>query len=259
MDEKTTNHITFESFKRGLLQELGHKPEELSPEEKDAIIREVEENWWFCGGQDTRSGLHSTYDHDDVGETQSINKEILLRWEALWNYYFPNYSMPEPTEICVCGKKHLRYNCYITDGNVETVIMTGRVCIQQFLPKLADNMNAKHCDDCMKPHKNRKDNYCNDCRLQRKEEEKREEQEREEKRQEEEKERLARICACGGRKEPEYPRCWNCHTKWRSSMTEMEKKKFICSCGKTKQPGFTKCFACHQASRARLAQFLARK
>jgi len=267
MDEKTTNHITYERFKEGLLRQLGHHPKELTHEEGEAIIREVEENWWFCGGQDTRSGMDDTYSHDTAGETGSIGPEILLRWRALWNHYFPGDVMPEPTEWCVCGHSHLRYNCYITDGNIETVITTGRICIQQFLPKLAKRMNSKRCDDCKEPHRNRNDNYCNDCRLRRKEErwradeqrakeERERERETERKRQEEERDRLARLCECGGKKEPTYPRCWTCHAKRVSKMTGMEKKKLLCACGKGKQPQYDRCFQCGLVSRGKLAQFL---
>lgn len=277
MDEKTTNHITYERFKEGLLRALGHHPKELTPEEQEAIIRHVEENWWFCGGQDTRSGMNSSYDRDQMGETGSVSPEVLLRWKALWHHYFPHHEMPEPTEECVCGHSHLRYNCYITDGNIRTVITTGRICIQQFLPKLAKRMNGKRCDDCKQPHRNRNDNYCNDCRLRRKEERwraeeqraqeerqrererERKRQEEERKRQEEEKERLARTCDCGRKKEPTYPRCWTCHAKRVSSMTSTDKKKLLCACGKGKQPQYDRCFQCGLASRTRLAQFLVGK
>jgi hypothetical protein len=44
----------------------------------------------------------------------------------------------------------------------KKVIVVGNCCIKKFLPK---NKQCRTCDICCQPHKNRKVNHCNQCRL----------------------------------------------------------------------------------------------
>jgi hypothetical protein len=238
---------------------LGYEEDELSNEAKDRIIKDVEENWWFCGGRDT----HIENDEDE--EYGSVVSEAqLTKWEALWKHYFPNRAMPETSHECVCNKGGLRYNCFITNG--ERMLIIGRVCLKQFLPKQhqeAKDAVAKRCDRCKEIHRNRKDNLCKKCRPivkmeQRAEEEKRQHEEDEKKKREEEattlrkrlqeaeeeEEKQAMVCSCGGWKRSQYPECWDCRNKRISSLSEIEKKRMLCACGKTKKPQYPKCFVC---------------
>lgn len=270
MAQEHHNHITYWRFREGICQTLG-LDERASEEEKNALIKIIEEKWWFCGGKDTRIELDR---NDDEGEASTVPERVLQQWAWLWNHYFPSTPMPEAEEACVCDKGGLRYNVYITDG--EQVIVIGRICLRQFLPLQANKMDSKHCERCIKPHQNRKDNYCNACRILNKKEEEervqaeyertlrnqqehramvareREEEHRrlvEEKQQEEE--RQARVCECGAEKAPYFPQCYYCHQrKLREQqerlkqMTPQQRKVFFCSCGKGKKPGFTTCWSC---------------
>lgn len=218
-------------FREGLILYFGllHS----SKEEQDCKIQEVEEKWWFCGGCDTRSEFDEK-DNEDQGESQSVSEEVLKRWSDLWKHYFPNRPMPQPTEVCVCKQKHLRYNCYITDGN--EVIIIGRICMYQFIKKAKDYMKKK-CSKCFQTHRNRNDNYCKKCRvIVKEEEEQKKEEEEQKKKEEEEKQREEERklkCPCGYNKKPEYEICYYCYMKHS-----------FCSCGNFKNKKFECCYIC---------------
>lgn len=259
------NHITNPAFKEGILEALGYKIDELPEEEKDRIVKDVEENWWFCGGKDTQpeSEIQCPYDQKE--------------WYRLWTHYFGDKQMPPTTGWCVCRQDGLRYNLYITDGN--RIITIGSVCMYQFLPRIARQVKEKRCEECRIPHQNRKDNYCSECRIIRKRQQREAEKERkrneerakmeeaiqkrieehkremerrkrdEEQKRYEEEQQQARQCRCGGWKRPEYPVCWECHQKELSNMSEMDKKKYLCACGKRKKPQYTTCWICYEKGR----------
>jgi len=77
------------------------------------------------------------------------------------NYFIkscPNDDLPDLVDRCVCN--HLiRENCYVTDG--ERILIVGNCCIKRFLPK---ENSGRTCEICRQPHRNRKDNKCNNCR-----------------------------------------------------------------------------------------------
>lgn len=64
-------------------------------------------------------------------------------------------KLPLCEEKCVCGHK-ITENCYITNG--EQILVLGNCCIKRFIPK-----NTRTCQECGKPHLNRKYNFCNKC------------------------------------------------------------------------------------------------
>lgn len=257
--EEQRNRITNPAFREGILEALGHKPEELSIDQKWDIIKDVEKNWWFCGGRDTRPNSDAYCPYDT------------RTWERLWRHQFGEKPMPDASEFCVCRHDDLRYNLYITDG--QRVIIIGSKCMYQFLPRIASQVKTKHCELCMKPHKNRSNNYCKDCRITIKKQEEqrvqaeyeqmlRNEAERqaliarqreeirrrliEEKRQEEE--RRARVCECGSLKQPQFPQCFNCYDRKKkeayNQMTPQQRIATTCSCGKEKKPQFPTCWWC---------------
>lgn len=241
------NRITNPAFREGILEAMGYKMKEVPLEEREAMIKDIEENWWFAGGRDTKpdSGTACPYD---------VNA-----WKKLWEHYFGQKPMPDTCEFCVCRQDGLRYNLYVTNG--ERVIIIGSVCMYQFLPRIARQVKEKRCDRCMKPHKNRSNNYCKPCRVVVKEEEKRRvqeeyerrlliSQEREAERKRQEEARRARICQCGCGKLPQYPVCYVCSKRKKSEemnrLTPQQKKAMFCSCGAKKKPQFVTCWGCSQ-------------
>ena len=239
--------ITHERFRRGLLERMGLSEE--GKEVQDRAIHEVEEKWRFCGGRDIYYEGAGRYSEGDEGEVGTLAPNILQYWEGIWKKNFPDQPMPAAETVCVCQKRHLRYNCYITDGT--TVLIVGRVCIIQFIPRLVKELvPVKRCDLCEEVHRNRKDNYCMSCRpiVKAMEEEERElieagiqEAKRvEEERAEAEKRRIAQEalqstkCSCGGNKRAGYTTCWSCHVKITT-----------CLCGKSKRKEYATCFECH--------------
>jgi hypothetical protein len=247
-------------FVEGLINILGLQYE--SKEIQMNAVKDVEENWFFCGGRDG-----NPRDEDD--EVGSISQKVLIYWEALWRHHFPNRDFPQFEPICIC-KKHvmdLRYNCYITNPEKTKVITIGRICMVQFIKKSKDYM-SKRCERCLEPHKNRKDNYCNKCRLTLKEEKEEEERQRVLKEEEErmerqriyneerqkeidellkqkmeeiQRERIAKQeqeekeklkCSCGNSKKEKYQFCWDCNEKQR------------CSCGNYKKKEYDICYEC---------------
>ena len=69
----------------------------------------------------------------------------------------PDKVPPEYKEACVCSTRIVE-NCYISDGTNFLVI--GSCCIDHFVDK-----RTRTCKICDEPHKNRKVNKCNDCRI----------------------------------------------------------------------------------------------
>lgn len=94
----------------------------------------VKSGWCYCGGN---QGSHHNY----------------------FKIYFNNMvELPYQERQCVCGH-HIVENCYITNG--EDILVLGNCCIKRFLPK---DKSGRTCRLCKKPHKNRKNNLCHDCR-----------------------------------------------------------------------------------------------
>jgi hypothetical protein len=89
-------------------------------------------NWKYCGG----------------------NKDEHYRYFKLC---CKDDDFPEPTDHCVCGH-HIEENCYITDGN--EILVLGNCCIKKFIKN-----KTRTCSTCGEPHKNRKVNKCNHCRI----------------------------------------------------------------------------------------------
>ena len=113
--------------------------------EEDII--HIQNDWWFCGGKD---GLPSE-------KEGTIKNKTLREWELRWNTQFPTIEMPIYEPKCICHQHGLRYNCYITDG--VRYLMLGRCCKDMFIRK-----RSKVCSRCNEPHRNKKDDYCNECR-----------------------------------------------------------------------------------------------
>jgi hypothetical protein len=96
--------------------------------------------WKYCGGD---TGRHANYFRQcfplDV-YTLDINHE----------------------DHCICGH-YIVENCFITNDEDEILVL-GNCCIKKFIPRC-----TRTCELCKIPHKNRKDNKCNTCRIKLKE------------------------------------------------------------------------------------------
>ena len=87
-------------------------------------------------------------------------------------------EFPEHQERCVCGHK-IKENCYITKD--DSLLVLGNCCIKKFLPN-----SGRTCENCDKPHRNRKVNRCNSCRI--------------------------GVCDdCNTKCNPDYKTCYNCY------------------------------------------------
>jgi hypothetical protein len=71
---------------------------------------------------------------------------------------FGDIKFPDVEKYCVCGHEII-HNCYIMNKKKE-ILVIGSCCIKKFMP----NKFKIQCEICNKPHLNRKDNKCNDCR-----------------------------------------------------------------------------------------------
>lgn len=80
--------------------------------------------------------------------------DYFLRIQKIW--VGPH---PEKEDECICNVE-IVHNNYISNG--DKILVIGRCCMEHFLPK---GMSGRTCDLCAKPHKNTKDNKCNECRL----------------------------------------------------------------------------------------------
>lgn len=73
---------------------------------------------------------------------------------------YPNTSLPIYQDECICSKD-IEENCYIENIIDGRFVVVGNCCIKRFLPK---EKSGRTCLDCNKPHRNRKNPWCNDCR-----------------------------------------------------------------------------------------------
>lgn len=106
--------------------------------EHEGVEEDEIDDWFYAGGGPECAGNESMERHYNY-------------WCMLGSPYV------EHKEKCVCGKP-ITYNCYITDKE-DRFIVVGSCCIKDFMEN-----NTRTCEICDRPHRNRKDNYCNICR-----------------------------------------------------------------------------------------------
>ena len=80
----------------------------------------------------------------------------LKRWKRMYGDEHPPESMDE----CICGH-HIVDNRYLINKEGEMLVL-GNCCIKRFLPK---DYKLLKCKECGVKHKNRKVDYCNECRF----------------------------------------------------------------------------------------------
>jgi hypothetical protein len=107
----------------------GLKKYNLTPEEILAS------GWRYCGGSDEQKDI--TY----------------------WKKDFDKRPFLTHKDKCVCGHK-IVINKYICNRAETEFLVLGSCCIKRFT-----NYGCRRtCSRCEKPHQNRSDNYCHDCR-----------------------------------------------------------------------------------------------
>lgn len=122
-------------------------------------------------------------DYNEVKEYEKKTKPILKEYynvvpKDLFKYmycgdnrtkYFKltfgdDVERPEHKKLCICGYSDLVINKYICPKDnvcVSKIIIVGSCCIKRFVP---EEFQSRTCEKCHLPHKNRKNNFCNDCR-----------------------------------------------------------------------------------------------
>jgi hypothetical protein len=79
-----------------------------------------------------------------------------------WNYFklCNTGSMKQPPHIsqCVCYHEIVQ-NCYIVNKEKNKILVIGNCCIKRFMKN-----SGRTCEQCGNPHRNRKQNRCNDCK-----------------------------------------------------------------------------------------------
>jgi len=137
-------------------------------------------NWIYFGGDQNKTA------YDNVGTHYKYFCQISTD-------YFGHIKHIPHDDRCVCNHKIFQ-NCYIYNTKTDEFRVIGNCCIKKF------NLQGKTCSRCKAPHKNRKDNYCKDCRvIIKKEEEKK------------------MLCACGRKKKYEWSKiCVGCYLEHRN-------------------------------------------
>jgi len=86
-----------------------------------------------------------------------------------WNMTRNNEKLQPHKEYCICDH-YIQENCYVVDRRDKNkIVVIGNCCIKRFLKK---ENQGRTCERCEKPHRSRKDNFCKECRIQNKEDEK---------------------------------------------------------------------------------------
>ena len=126
-------------------------------EENGYTIEELQKDWIYCGSNGGPSQRH--------GGIIMAHPGRLEYWKQHCRHRGMPDCLPDWDNYCPCKQKLITENAYLTtkkrqeDGEYHYMII-GSCCIKSFMP---DGL-SKICEDCGEPHKNRKDNKCNDCR-----------------------------------------------------------------------------------------------
>ena len=126
--------------------------EKCHPELVDVYTRD--NNWCYFGG-----GKHRT--HYQKNPRRHHYNYFMLAWRDHFRYQ-PYIAIQER---CVCNTK-IQQQCYIIQRDTKEVIIVGNCCIEKF------QLKGRTCGICHAIHRNTSDNYCNDCRIKNKAEEK---------------------------------------------------------------------------------------
>tara|TARA_R110002110_G_scaffold68522_5_gene185443 strand:+ start:78 stop:497 length:420 start_codon:yes stop_codon:yes gene_type:complete len=115
----------------------GLKDYNLTKEELNAS------GWKYCGGDEAAGLNHYNYFKTIFGGEP----------EACVEDY--------PAIKCICGHT-IHRNFFICNKEEDELLIIGSECINKFITK-----KGRSCEKCGDPHRNRKDNLCNNCRSKR--------------------------------------------------------------------------------------------
>jgi hypothetical protein len=79
---------------------------------------------------------------------------------AWFKLRYPGREPPGHRASCICGHP-IAENCFIENRLTRALIVVGNCCIRRYLPK---NQAGRSCADCGRPHRNRRDAWCDSCR-----------------------------------------------------------------------------------------------
>lgn len=127
--------------------------------------------------------------------------------------HYPDCQLPSLEKHCVCGQS-INVNHYITDGS-ESILVMGSCCIRKY----TNIKMTKVCINCHANHKNRKTDYCNNCRD-------------------------LKFCQ----------QCKRAVNNWETKCRGCIISSTECNCGKYKKAGFIRCFHCTQYIKATFYQ-----
>ena len=115
------------------------------PELVDAYTRK--DNWCYFGG-----GQYTT-------EFQkNKTKHHFNYFMKAWRDYFKHQPYIGIESRCVCNKP-IKQQCYIINRDTKEIVVFGNCCIEKA------RLSGRTCGLCHAKHRNRSDNYCNDCRI----------------------------------------------------------------------------------------------
>ncbi len=97
-------------------------------------------------------------DYKYAGGTKDANNPHHYRYWKLMIAQKPHLKMPTHECYCVCDHI-IENNCFIIN-KYDNIIILGNCCIKRFIPK-----SGRTCGKCGEPHRNRKFNLCNDCKI----------------------------------------------------------------------------------------------
>jgi hypothetical protein len=119
-----------------------------------------ENGWKYGGGRRKRVYIHGLdeYTIEETRHSRYYENHLRPSWleqgVAITNDYFPRHK-----DKCLCDHP-ISENCYIykKEGKNIKIRVIGNCCIKKF------DLQGRTCEICNAVHRNRKDNYCNDCR-----------------------------------------------------------------------------------------------
>lgn len=166
--------------------------------------------WKYCGGN---AGSHNNYFNQCL---KTMRKHYTRKY----------FAVPPHKTHCLCEHR-IEQNCFTTDGT--QILVWGNCCINQFV-----EMSSRTCATCDAPHKNRKNNYCNDCR----------------KKYDDAKRRALKMhkCSqCNRLCDKKYSYCYSCTTAAINPLDSTPSAHKCRQCNKSCDTKYTYCYSCKTA------------
>jgi len=120
----------------------------------------IQNGWKYGGGRRKKEFIHGLNDYQIVQTSHSRYFENMLRPQWVKDFGIEPDYLPTQKEKCICDH-FISENCFIYKivGKQIKIRVIGNCCIKKF------DLQGRRCQMCDAVHKNRKDNYCNECRV----------------------------------------------------------------------------------------------